>query len=71
MFDESAFSEYDNHKHFISISLRHTAVSNSFNRVRGLRNFQCKLNKKRAEGDSEEAKQRILLSKDRRILWIM
>ena len=31
----------------------------------------AKLNKKRAEEDSEKAKQRILLSKDRRILWVM
>lgn len=34
---------------YISISLRHTAVSNSFNRVRGLRNFQCKIKYKREE----------------------
>ena len=39
------------------------------NRVRGLRNFQCKLNKRGSEEGSEEAKQRILLSKDRRILY--
>ena len=31
----------------------------------------AELNKKRAEENSEEVKQKILLSKDRRILWVM
>ena len=46
---------------YISISLRHTAVSNSFNRVRGLRNFQCKIKQEKGRGGFWESERQILL----------
>ena len=59
LFDESAFSEYDNHKHFIFLFLYgiqpYLIHSTAF---ADLETSNAKLNKKRAEEDSGKAKGR-------------